>query len=158
MDTSQVVGEVKLRRVASGRRTKVSVLQVEPRYLKEQMRGWHHWAVAHGIEGERFNWPAIARNRPGFGLLALDWRGTAQAVIQFSDTHRFTCEHRILSGALYVTFLEVAPWNRVAAGAHRILREVGLNNQHLDCNEVLAADGARGPSGPSCDGAGAAIL
>ena len=120
----ELIGDISLQAV-DGRLHDAQILEVDPDYLSGQTSSWSRWAIKSAQPREPFNWPAIAANGDTAVTLALELDDTVQALMQVSDGHRHVCRSRTIDDCLYISFLEVAPWNVMAAGPMRRYKNVG---------------------------------
>lgn len=115
-------------------------------YLREAMQDWRRWTTENAASPLLFNWVSIRNFHPGngarlycldstdemislgrplFGFGTVTFGGLgAEALMLVKSGHVIRCDEAHRNSLVYVSFLEVAPWNHPLA-AVRYFRGLG---------------------------------
>lgn len=95
-------------------------------YLRETQTAWADWARVYVTDRPSFNWVAVRNfNRSGT-VLVLHNGAVAEALLQLHEHRIVACDGSPRADLVYVSFLEVAPWNRASATTRRFRGLGGL--------------------------------
>ena len=110
----------------------------DARYVERTYAKWLEYSAAIGRVPPSFDWRSVHAFHPEAQLLAFDAipPSTADALIQFRFGHTVRCPSAPRSDLVYVSFLEVAPWNRVDANP-RHTRGLGPALIRIACDASL---------------------
>ena len=89
-------------------------------YLQENQEQWSHWGLHHGHPRPMFNWIAVHNFHSGpqrfiFCLDRSETTSGAEALMLVTAGHVVQCEAGPRPPLVCINFLEVAPWNQLAA-------------------------------------------
>jgi hypothetical protein len=74
---------------------------------------YSNWGgIDHGLATTQFNWPAVFAFNPDAISLILINGGNIHAAMQLRENHKVRCVSGHRGPLVYVSFLEIAPWNR----------------------------------------------
>ncbi len=75
-------------------------------------RHWVECAASFGVSGPAFAWPSVYSFHPEATILAVGFGPVLEAMVQFQSQKTVNCPGTRHGPITYVSFLEVAPWNR----------------------------------------------
>lgn len=100
----------------------------DSRLLIDAQHVWEAAAVESGVAAPSFHWASVGTFRSRDPIVAIYWEGRprngVQALMQLRETYKVPCSLGVRDPLVYVSFLEVAPWNR-ANSRSRVLRTLG---------------------------------
>lgn len=82
------------------------------RFLATAFGQWLHIAARFNRPQPSFDRAAIGRFRPRDPVLVIYYEGSVEALMQLRDGHIVVCPEGKRDRLVYVSFLEVAPWNQ----------------------------------------------
>ena len=89
--------------------------------------GFNHWmegSTELQLPAPIFEWESVAAFRPGDPIVVIRLGNAAQAFMQIREGFAVPCPQGAREPLVYVSFLEVAPWN-MAHAEHRQFRGLG---------------------------------
>ena len=88
-------------------------------FVSEGGQHWTEFARTFEMSGPTFAWPSVFSFQPEATTLAIGFGNVIEAMIQFQPQKTVLCPNGQRGPTTYVTFLEVAPWNRADHEARR---------------------------------------
>jgi len=88
-------------------------LALSPRPAAAANEQWEKHSTRWQLDLPLFEWESIAAFRPDDPILLIRAGNVVQALMQFREGHETPCPLGARPALVYISFLEVAPWNRI---------------------------------------------